>query len=235
MLKVKELTVGYSKDIHILKELNLEAKERKITVVLGANGVGKSTLLKTVFGFLAPYEGTIAFKGQDITGTAPFELASMGISYIPQKPNIFPHMTIAENLQLGAWTFRHNKDQVNKRILENFERFPILSERKQAKAKNLSGGQQRMLELGRALMTSPSLLLIDEPTAGLAPKVAKLIYHEIVRLKNEEDRTIILVDQNIKQAIAIADYVYIIELGQNSIEGPREKFDDIRQMIKSWF
>lgn len=234
ILEVQDVYVGYYTDIHILQGVSLKAREGQMTAVIGPNGVGKSTMLKAIYGFLTPAKGKIVYKGSDITGLNPYETPTMGISYILQRNNVFPYMTVEENLQLGAWTFRKDKERIKKRIEENYERFPILKERKKDRAGNFSGGQQRMVELGRALMSDPTVLLIDEPSAGLAPKVARNIYDKMVEMKEKEERTILLVDQNIRQAIKFSDYVYALELGKNLTQGPREEFDDLKQTIKDW-
>lgn len=233
MLQVDAVHAGYYSDIEILQGVSVKAGEAQITCVIGPNGVGKSTLLKTIIGFLVPSKGRIIYKGENITGLASHEACEMGIVYLLQQPSVFPPMTVEENLQLGAWSFRKDKDLVSKRLEENYERFPVLRERRGARAGNLSGGQQRMVELARSLMVDPDLLLIDEPTAGLAPKMSRVIYDQLVNLRKEK-RTILLVDQNIAQAIEISDYVYALELGRNKVEGSREEFDNLKGVIRDW-
>jgi branched-chain amino acid transport system ATP-binding protein len=195
--------------------------------------VGKSTLLKTIYGFLKPNKGSILWHDQDITGADPYKMPKIGLTYIPQRRNVFPEMTVEENMRLGAWTFRGEKDRIKKRLEANYDRFPILRERRKQRAGNFSGGQQRMVELGRAMMIDPKLMLVDEPTAGLAPLVSMEIYDKLVELKGE-GITILLVDQNIKQAIEVSDYVYALALGKNMTEGPREDFDNLKEQIKEW-
>jgi branched-chain amino acid transport system ATP-binding protein len=230
MLEAKEVFVGYYKGIDILQGVSVRARENEITAVLGPNGVGKSTLLKTIYGFLKPNKGKIVYNGEDITGIDPYEVPKRGIAYIPQRQNVFPYMTVEENLQLGAWTFKRDKKRIKTRLEEIYNRFPILKERRKMEAGLLSGGEQRMVEIGRALMTNPNILLIDEPTAGLAPKVARAIY-DVLKMLKEEGRTILLVDQNIRQAVENSDYVYALELGKNKVEGPKENFDDLKEML----
>lgn len=230
MLSVEDLYVGYYKDLNILQGVNVKARQGQITVVLGANGVGKSTLLKAIYGFIHPQSGTIEVDGQDIVHLASHQLVNHGISYIPQRQSIFPYMTVDENMQLGAWSFRNDKERVQQKLEDNYQRFPILRERRKSPAGELSGGMQRMVELGRVLMTEPKLILVDEPTAGLAIKLARDIYDLLVGLKNE-GITILLVDQNIRQAIRIADYVYVLELGRNRHEGARDEFDDLKKAL----
>ncbi|MGB1286926.1 MAG: ABC transporter ATP-binding protein, partial [Aggregatilineales bacterium] len=168
MLEIRDLYAGYYADLHILQGLDLSAESGKITTILGANGVGKSTLLKAIYGFLKPQSGDIIFNGKDITGIPTHKLIDIGVSYIPQQPGVFRHMTVEENLMIGAWTFRNDRQRIQEKIAENFERFPILREKRNDPAGSLSGGQQRMIEIGRTLMTDPGLILVDEPTAGLA-------------------------------------------------------------------
>ncbi|MFW6068562.1 MAG: ABC transporter ATP-binding protein [Chloroflexota bacterium] len=230
MLEVNDLHVGYYKDLNILQGVNMRARESQITAVLGANGVGKSTLLKAIYGFIKPQQGAITVGGQDITHLSSHELVHHGVSYIPQRQSVFPFMTVEENLELGAWSFRDDRAQVEQRLEENYERFPILWERRRSPAGELSGGMQRMVELGRVMMTRPRLILVDEPTAGLAVMLANDIYQLLVKLK-DEGITVLLVDQNIRQAIKIADYVYVLELGRNRHEGPREEFDDLKKAL----
>jgi branched-chain amino acid transport system ATP-binding protein len=230
MLEIEDLYVGYYKDLNILQGVSLTARTSQITAVLGPNGVGKSTLLKSIFGFVKPQGGEIRFAGQNIVGTPAHHLVDLGISYIPQHQSVFPQMTVEENLELGAWSFRQDSDRIRQKIEANYERFPILRERRRSPAGELSGGMQRMVEVGRVMMTDPQLILVDEPTAGLALMLARDIYRLLVRLK-EEGVTILLVDQNIRQAIDIADYVYVLELGRNRHEGPREEFDDLKKAL----
>ena len=233
MLQVKEVYAGYYRDINILQGVDITAQETKLTSIIGTNGVGKSTLLKTIYGFLKPNKGSIFWQDQDITGADPYKMPKMGLTYIPQRRNVFPEMTVEENMRLGAWTFRGEKERIRKKLEDNYDRFPILRERRKQRAGNFSGGQQRMVELGRAMMIDPKLMLVDEPTAGLAPLVSMEIYDKLVELKGE-GITIVLVDQNIKQAIEVSDYVYALALAKNMTEGPREDFDNLKEQIKEW-
>jgi branched-chain amino acid transport system ATP-binding protein len=233
LLQVESIYVGYYSDIDILQGVSLKANEAQITCIIGPNGVGKSTLLKTIIGFLTPNKGRITYRGKDITGLACHEACRRGITYLLQNPSVFPTMTVEENLQLGAWSFRKDKVLVKKHLDANYERFPVLKERRRTRACDLSGGQQRIVELARSLMIDPDLLLMDEPTAGLAPKLFRTIYDELVNLR-EEKRTILLVDQNISQAIRIADYVYALELGKNKAEGPKGEFENLKEVISDW-
>lgn len=233
VLQVEDVYVGYYEDINILQGVSLQAQKGWITSVIGPNGVGKSTLLKAIYGFLIPSKGNIVYQGSNIEGIDPYKTPTIGLTYIPQRRNVFPEMTVEENMQLGGWTFKRDKKRIRQKLEENYKRFPILKDRSSEKAGNLSGGMQRMVELGRAMMIDPQLMLVDEPTAGLAPKLAREIYEQLIRLR-EEELTILLVDQNISQAIEISDYVYVLTLGKNFTEGSREDFDNLKERIKDW-
>ncbi len=229
MLEIQDLYVGYYEDLHILRGLELTARTGKLTAILGANGVGKSTLLKAIYGFLKPHSGAVLLNGLDVTGTPTHKLIDLGISYIPQQPGVFKHMSVRENLMMGAWTFQNDKGRMEKKIEENYQRFPILREKQREQAGNLSGGQQRMVEIGRTLMTDPEVILVDEPTAGLAKMLSEEVYRMLVDLRDKEGLTILLVDQEIREALKIADYVYVLELGRNKFEGPASDFDDLEK------
>jgi branched-chain amino acid transport system ATP-binding protein len=213
MLEVREMYVGYYKDLHILQGVNLVAREAKITAVLGANGVGKSTLLKAIYGFLPPASGEVTLGGKSLTGIPTHQRIRMGLSYVTQQPSIFSWMSVEENLELGAWTFRADKTRIRRKIERTSERFPVLKERRKSRAGAYPAGQ-RMVELGRTLMTEPKVILVDEPTAGLAKMLTDEVYRMLAGLRDNEGITLILVDQI--QALKIADYVYVLELGHNS-------------------
>lgn len=229
MLEINDLYVGYYADLHILQGLNLHAAQGKITTILGSNGVGKSTLLKAIYGFLKPQRGKVLLHGKDVTGIDTHKLIDLGISYIPQQPGVFKHMSVEENLRMGAWTFRRDVSRIEAKLAENYERFPVLRERRESLAGELSGGQQRMVEIGRTLMTDPKVILVDEPTAGLAKLLSEEVYRMLARLRDAEGLTIVLVDQEIRQALKIADYVYVLELGRNKFDGPTEEFHDLEK------
>ena len=229
MLEIRHLYVGYYKDLNILQGISIIAQKAKITTVLGANGVGKSTLLKAIYGFLKPNAGEVLLEEKSLLGIPTHRRIDMGISYIPQQPGIFRWMTVEENLQLGAWTFKNDRARIRRKIDENYERFPVIKDRRRSKAGELSGGMQRMVEVGRTLMTDPKLILVDEPTAGLAKLLSEEVYEMLVQLRDREDMTIVLVDQEIRQALKIADFVYVLELGRNRFEGPVEEFTDLKK------
>lgn len=228
-LEVRNMYVGYYKDLYILQGINLIAQKAKITAVLGANGVGKSTLLKAIFGFLPPATGDVILEGNNLANIPTYQRIRMGLSYVTQQPSIFSSMSVEENLEIGGWTFRNDRARIQRKIEENYERFPVLKDRHKAKAGTLSGGQQRMVELGRTLMTEPKVILVDEPTAGLAKLLAEEVYLMLTDLRDYDGITIILVDQEIRQALKICDYVYVLELGHNKFEGPVEEFTDLEK------
>lgn len=229
MLEVRDLYVGYYKDLHILQGVNLVARQANITTVLGANGVGKSTLLKAIYGFLTPASGEVRLGDRILSGTPTHQRIRMGLSFITQQPSVFSWMTVEENLELGGWTFRGDKARLRSKLEENYLRFPPLRDRRRSKAGELSGGQQRMVELGRTLMTEPKVILVDEPTAGLAKMLTAEVYRLLADLRDHDGMTIVLVDQEIRQALKIADYVYVLELGRNKFEGPVAEFTDLEK------
>jgi len=235
MLKAENLHAGYVSDIDILRGLTVEARREQITTVIGANGVGKSTLLKCIVGQLRPHIGTITYEGRPISGKATDQLIRLGISYIAQRRNVFPHLTVRENLEMGAWIFRRDRYRVTEAIAQAWDRAPLLSEFTNRRAGDLSGGQQRLLEIVRALITDPKLLLIDEPTVGLDPKMTAIIYDHLRRLCTEEGRTILMVDQNVIAGTDVADYIYVVELGTNKLAGTKAEFDsEYRDTIAEW-
>ena len=188
MLKVDTVTSGYVEGIDILTNVSLEIKEGIITGMIGPNGAGKSTLLKVIFAFLNPRQGKILFEGQEIQNTLPSQLKWMGMSYVPQGFSTFPQLTVEDNLLLGAWIFRRDKKLLDQRLKEVYEFFPLLRERRKEKATYLSGGILRMLCIGKEIITKPKLLLIDEPSEGLAPKIVKEIYDFLLNHKGTRER-----------------------------------------------
>jgi ABC-type branched-subunit amino acid transport system ATPase component len=213
LLEASDVTAGYT-EVDILHEVSIRINEGQIVSVIGPNGAGKSTLLKTIFGILKPTHGKITFKNEDITGLKPDRVAKRGISYVPQVDNVFPSMTIQENLEMGAFI---REDDYSKRIQEIYELFPILGERRKQKAGQLSGGQRQMVAMGRALMLDPKLLLLDEPSAGLAPMLVAMIFEKITDI-NKTGVAIIIVEQNAKEALKMADHGYVLAMGKNVLD-----------------
>ena len=229
VLELRGLDVGYYKDLNILQDLNVKARKKQITTVLGANGVGKSTALKAAFGFLKPNRGDVVLENESILDIPTHQRILKGLAYIPQQPGVFKDMTVEENLQLGGWTFRKDKQQVRDKIEANYERFPVLRDKRKQITGELSGGQQRMVEISRTLMAEPKVLLVDEPTAGLSKMLAEEVYKMLKILVTVDELAILLVDQEIRQALKIADYVYVLELGRNKFEGPAQQFTDLEK------
>jgi len=228
VLELRDLSVGYYRDLNILSDLHITARRGKITTILGANGVGKSTALKAAFGFLAPNKGDVVLNGRSIIDLPPYRKIDVGLAYIPQQPGVFKDMTVEENLELGAWTFRRDRAQIRRKIEANYTRFPALRDKRKQATGELSGGQQRMVEIGRTLMSDPKMLLVDEPTAGLSKMLAEEVYEMLTDLR-DDGLTILLVDQEIRHALKIADHVYVLELGRNKFEGPASDFTDLEK------
>src|SRR5579872_1891968 len=221
MLEIKNLTVGYVDNIDILSNVSLTASSGKITCVIGPNGAGKSTLLKAIYGMLEPKKGSITLDGKEITGRKPYELLKFGVSFLPQQGGIFPYLSFESNLKAGAWTFRRDKRRINQEMAKIYARYPFLKNKAKNQASTLSGGEQRILDLAKSLIASPNLILADEPTAGLSVKFYNQVYEELRTLKDVDKKSILLVDQNVRGAIGIADYVYVLVEGKNSIEGAK--------------
>ena len=223
LLEVNNLTVKYG-EISALKGISLNVKEGELTTLIGANGAGKTTLLKTISGLLHPVSGNIIFNGKDITNTPTDAIVRLGISQCPEGRKVFPRQTIYENLKAGAFVRKDN--EVEKDIENFFERFPRLKERRNQKSGSLSGGEQQRLVICRALMARPKLLLLDEPSMGLAPIVVSEVF-DIIKELRDSGMTILLIEQNAKQALKIADTGYIIEVG-NIVAG-----DTAAELLKS--
>jgi branched-chain amino acid transport system ATP-binding protein len=233
-LVARNLVAGYLPGIDILRGVSVEAARGQVRCVLGPNGTGKSTLLKVLFGFLPARDGEIRLDGQPVRAVGAHEMGRHGVVYLPQRPSIFPYLTVEVNLRLGAWRYRGERGRVEELVSRACEQFPVLRERRGQPAGTLSGGQQRQLEIARSLMHDPVLLLIDEPTAGVEPRVAALIY-ELIRGLAGQGKAVLLVDQNIKRALEIADYVYVMQTGTVLSEGSREAFGgDTEALVARW-
>jgi len=230
----RNLVAGYRPGIDILRGVSVEATRGQVRCVLGPNGTGKSTLLKVLFGFLPAREGEIHLDGQALRSVRPHEMGRHGVVYLPQRPSIFPYLTVEVNLRLGAWRYRGERGRVEELVSRACEQFPVLGERRGQSAGTLSGGQQRQLEIARSLMHDPAVLLIDEPAAGVEPRVAAVIY-ELIRGLAAQGKAILLVDQNIKRALEIADHVYVMRTGTVLSEGSREEFGgDTEALVARW-
>jgi len=231
-LSVREVTSGYVKGIDIIDGVSVDIEEDAITGIIGPNGAGKSTLLKTIFGFLHPSHGTIEFEGRQIEALSPFTLKQLGLSYVPQGKSTFPLLSVEENLMLGAWTFRSDRKRLKQRLEEIYAFFPILDRKRGRKATFLSGGELQMLAIGKEVMTTPKLLLVDEPSEGLAPILVSEIYAFLERVRSQ-GVTLFLVDQNIIKAVEVSNYMYLLEMGKIKKQGPKESFkENIRDIIR---
>ena len=231
MLKIDNLHVYYGA-IHAIKGVSLEVNQGEIVTLIGANGAGKSTTLRTISGLLKPKEGTIAFEGQSIGGVPAHEIVKQGISQVPEGRRIFAEMTVMENLELGAFT-RSDKDGIKADLKTVFERFPRLEERKEQLAGTLSGGEQQMLAMGRALMSRPRLLLLDEPSMGLAPLLIREIFSIIVDI-NKTGTTVLLVEQNANMALSIAHRAYVLETGRITLSGDAKELAASEEVRKAY-
>lgn len=217
MLEVKDLEVYYGA-IHAVKGISLRVEDGQIVTLIGSNGAGKSTTLHTISGLIKPRSGNILFDGTDITGTPAHKIVASGLVQVPEGRHVFANMSVMENLDMGAY-LRKDKDGIEKDKKKVFELFPRLFERKNQLSGTLSGGEQQMLAMGRALMERPRVLLLDEPSMGLAPLLVKEIF-SIIKTINEEGTMVLLVEQNANMALSIADYAYVLETGRITLSGP---------------
>lgn len=224
MLKVKNINTYYGK-VHALKNISLHLYAKEIVALIGANGAGKSTILNTLSGVTPPASGSIQFEGETINGLSTDRIVKIGISQVPEGRQVFKGLSVADNIELGAYLrfrSRESKEGIRCDMQHVYDLFPRLGERKKQMAGTLSGGEQQMLAIGRALMAKPKLLLLDEPSMGLAPLVVQEIFAVIEKLRNEEGTTILLVEQNAKAALKMADRGYVLETGKVILEGEAE-------------
>ena len=224
LLDVRDVYAGYL-DFDILQGTNLEVHPGEIVCVIGPNGAGKSTVFRAVYGLLKVRKGTVMFDGRDITNTTPQEVLRRGIAIVPQLRSVFPQMTVYENLEMGMYVER-NKARIRERIGVVLDLFPRLAERSGQRVHTMSGGEQRMLEIGRALLLEPKLLMMDEPSAGLAPSITRQIFDHVRRLNDEIGLTILMIEQNARQGLETSDRGYVLELGRNSYEGTGQELID---------
>lgn len=231
ILELVNIDCGYG-DIEVLKDVSFAAREGQIISVLGANGAGKSTLMKSIFGFIHPTHGKILFEGKDITQATSTQLLHQGISYLPEGRSNLPAMTVQENLEMGAY-IRRDYAQIKDDVTRLYKRFPILKEKRNIMAGNLSGGQQQILEIAMALMLKPKLILIDEPTLGLAPILVTEVF-KIIQEINQGGTTIVLVEQNAKRALEISDYAFVMELGRIRMQGPAKELAQKSDVIDAY-
>ncbi|MCK4793542.1 MAG: ABC transporter ATP-binding protein [Desulfobacteraceae bacterium] len=233
LLEVSDIDVAYARYSYlVLKGVSLKISEGQIVSLIGPNGAGKSTALRAIFGLLMPRKGTVVYRGEDITGKRPLEILKKGIAFVFQESSIFPSMSVYENLEMGAFI---QDDKA--RFLENLERlyglFPVLKEKENKRAGILSGGERRMLEVGRSIILEPKLLLVDEPSVGLSPKLMGMVFEKLIEINKENNITIMMVEQNAKRALEISDYAYLLVDGMNRTEGTGREIlenSDIRKL-----
>jgi ABC-type branched-subunit amino acid transport system ATPase component len=239
LLTLENVTAGYIEDIPILRDVNVEIAEGTITGLIGLNGAGKSTIMKTICGFLAPSAGRIRFDGENITGIPAHQVIDKRICYIPQESSLFTYMSVENNLILPLEHLARKKIGLTTadlagRLENCFEKFPLLRERRNAKAGDLSGGQQKMLEFAKAYLQRPRLCLIDEPSIGLSPKIAEEVY-QWINLFAAEKMAILLVDHNVRRVVKMSSYIYVLSLGEITAQGKPEDFaGDLHEQVKAW-
>ncbi len=230
LLALEAVVAGYIPGVEILQGVSLRVEQGEMVCLVGPNGAGKSTVLRTVSGFLRPKTGRVVFNGRDIGGLRPDQILEKGIAHVPQGHSVFPKMTIHENLLMGGYTVK-DRAIVRQRLDKVYALFPFLKERMKEKAGNLSGGQQKVLEMGRALMLEPPLMMLDEPSLGLAPKTMAGLFDMIKEL-NRTGLTILIVEQNARQGLAASHRGYVLELGKEKFEGTAQELLDSSEMAK---
>ena len=215
LLETEDLVAGYVSEVDILNGVSIRVNEGEIVTVIGPNGAGKSTLAKTIFGLLTPRRGRILFRGEEISGRKPHDISHMGLSYVPQLDNVFPSLTVEENLEMGSL----DQSRTGEQIQRMYELFPRLGERRTQTAGTMSGGERQMLAMARALMPDPQVLLLDEPSAGLAPAFVEAIFQKIQEI-NRAGVTLVMVEQNARRALSMSNRGYVLDVGENRFEGP---------------
>lgn len=231
MLKVEDINVYYGA-IHAIKGISLEVSEGEIVALIGSNGAGKSTTLRTISGLMKPKTGKIMYEGNDIAGMPAHKIVGMGLCQVPEGRHVFANMSVLENLEMGAY-LRSDKEAIEEDMKKVFDRFPRLLERKNQIAGTLSGGEQQMLAMGRALMSRPKLLLLDEPSMGLAPLLVKEIFN-IIKDINATGTTVLLVEQNANMALSIADKAYVLETGRITLSGTAKELASSEEVRKAY-
>jgi len=219
ILEGNAVAAGYVKGLNILQGVDIVVYENEIVSIIGPNGAGKSTLLKAIMGLINISGGRFFIEGQEKTNLATHKIVNLGVGYVPQVANVFPSLTIEENLEIGSWSLKTNKKKALEKIYEDFE---ILKDRKRDKAGNLSGGQRQILALARALITSPQILLLDEPSAGLSPVAINEVFSKVKEI-NDSGVAILLVEQNAKRALSLSDRGYVLDQGRNAYQGSGEE------------
>jgi len=229
VLEAREVVSGYG-EVEILHKVSIRVEEEEIVTIIGPNGAGKSTLLKTVFGLLPCKRGRVVFDGEDVTGQSPQAMVGKGMCYVPQSDNVFPTLTVQENLEMGAFIRR---DNYRPKMEEVLALFPDVLERRHTRAGKLSGGQRQMLALARALMLEPRILLLDEPSASLAPNMVELVFAKILDI-NRSGVAIIMVEQNARESLKLSHRGYVLAMGQNRLEGSGENLLESEEVGKTY-
>ncbi len=230
MLRVENLYAGYARDAPVVRGVSVSVQPGQVTLIIGPNGAGKSTLLKAIYGLVNVFEGRVLLGNRDVTGWKPSRLLRAGLAYSPQTPAIFPELTVEENLRLAAWLAGVPEE----RVLEVLEIAPTLKTKRSIPASMLSGGERRLLDVARVLLYNPKVVLFDEPTAGVAPKIASTIY-ETIRSLADEGRAVLLVDQRVREALPIADTIVVMVGGRVEACGPREEMEKrLYEIASSW-
>jgi ABC-type branched-subunit amino acid transport system ATPase component len=218
LLSVDGVRAGYGYGPDILTDVTLEVEEGRTYCVIGPNGAGKSTLLKTIAGILRPRDGSVTFEGRSVGGLRPDQILRAGICFVPQDRTLFPQMSVKENLVMGGYLVK-DRALLNQRMEKAFDMFPLLAERSSQMSQTMSGGEQQLLALARALMIEPKLMMIDEPSLGLAPQITTQIFDVIRRLNDELGITVLLIEQNVKKGLEVADWAFVLDLGTKRFEG----------------
>jgi branched-chain amino acid transport system ATP-binding protein len=233
-LKMVGIEAGYYSHDLVLNNVSITAIPHKVTVILGPNGSGKSTTLRVLYGILKPRKGQVLLNDANIAGLPSFQRLKLGVAFLSQGRSVFPELSVHENLEIGGWVIQKDRSRLKASIEAMYERYPALKPMRHKPAGSLSGGQQRILEFARMMVADPQIILIDEPSVGLAPILVDQVYSEINKLK-QEGRTILLVDQNVRAAVELADYIYTLEFGKNNLQGECGKFEhQLETLIKSW-
>ena len=231
MLEVRDLQVYYGM-IHAIKGISFDVNQGEVIALIGANGAGKTTTLHTITGLLAPKSGSVLFEGKDITKVPAHKIVSMGMAHVPEGRRVFAELSVYENLKMGAYT-RKDKKEIEESLANVYKRFPRLEERKNQMAGTLSGGEQQMLAMGRALMSKPRIVLMDEPSMGLSPLFVDEIF-KIIQKISAEGTTVLLVEQNAKKALAIADRAYVLETGKIALSGDAKELMNNESIKKAY-
>ncbi len=231
MLEVEGLQAGYE-EVPVLWDISLRVPDGAVVAVIGANGAGKTTLLRTISGLVRPMRGTITFDGKRLNGLKPHQIAALGIAHVPEGRGVFAYQTVERNLYLGGYL--RSREEIEETLQRVYALFPRLAERRHQRAGTLSGGEQQMLVIARGLMSRPRLLMLDEPSLGLMPKLVDEIFDLVQRIRDEEKVTILLVEQNVREALAIADYAYVLQTGRIVAEGKGEELLEMEIVRKAY-